>query len=169
MVPVHLDSRNASLSVNPYAAEQVFETEVDISDPELHRVDDKPDHVTYKISSASSYPSWEGKTFSVKRRYNDFVWLKAQLDFEILTTKSPIPVRPLPALPNTESFFGWFTGERFSPEFIQRRQLELTGWINVAANHDICRNSKSLLGFLQLESLVALREQSAAGGLLMID
>ena len=169
MVPVRLDTRQGPADIDPYQSEQVFETEVEVSDPELHRVDDKPDHVTYKMTSVSSYPSWQNKTYTVKRRYNDFVWLKAQLDFEILTTKSPIPVRPLPALPNTESFFGWFTGERFSPDFIERRQHELNQWINVAANHDICRNSKSLLGFLQLESLVELREQSAAGGLLMID
>ena len=169
MVPVRLGERNQGGDINPYQSEQVFETEVEVCDPELHRVDDKPDHVTYKVNSVSSYPSWNGKTYSVKRRYNDFVWLKAQLDFEIITTKSPIPVRPLPALPDTESFFGWFTGERFSPEFIDRRQRELHSWINVTANHDVCRNSKSLLGFLQLESLIELRESSAAGGLLMID
>ncbi len=70
----------------------------------------KNDLFCFVHSLQSSYPHFEGKSLSVRRRYNDFVWLMDRLSEEIYSDRGPIPVGPLPPLPPTESALGWFTG-----------------------------------------------------------
>ena len=156
MIPIEV-GKSRKVEGGTYQTEQVFETEVEVSDPEIHKVDGKPDHVTYRLSSASSYPSWNNQAHTVKRRYNDFCWLKEQLDHEVRHNKLPIPVKPLPPLPEADSFFGWFSGERFAPDFIEKRRQDLDTWINIVANHDISSTSPTLLHFLQLKSFDDVR------------
>jgi PX domain len=158
MIRVGLDrDDDDGISGGAYQSEQVYEIEVEVTDPKIHKVDNKPDHVTYNVSSSSSYPSWKDRIYNVTRRYNDFVWLKNQLDREIRDNDSPLPVRPLPPLPATESIIGWFMGDRFQPEFIEKRRQDLHEWINVAANHDVTRESKALLNFLQSDDFEAVQ------------
>mmetsp|Transcript_14565 Transcript_14565/g.37101 ORF Transcript_14565/g.37101 Transcript_14565/m.37101 type:complete len:157 (+) Transcript_14565:92-562(+) len=149
---IKVPTTERKVSGGAYQHPEIFQTAVTVSDPQKHETEDGT-FVDYKIEAESSFPHFAGKTYTCRRRYNDFVWLRAQLQKEIDRNDGPLPVRPLPELPNSESLFGWFTGERFTPEFIQKRMVDLDKWLNQVANHDISCESKHLLAFFRDKSL----------------
>lgn len=83
---------------------------------------------------------------SVKRRYNDFVWLKRRLQEEY-------PACILPPLPEKQrlgiknAYLDYL--DRFNPEFIAKRQVALNRFVEHLAIHPIIQKSDVLRAFLE--------------------
>jgi hypothetical protein len=75
----------------------------------------------------------------VRRRYRDFLWLRAQL-------VGAFPGAIVPPLPPPDKPY---KDDRFSPQFIQRRQAGLELFLRRVAAHPTLASSADLLTFLE--------------------
>ncbi|CAB4000236.1 Sorting nexin-12 [Paramuricea clavata] len=125
-----------------YAAPANF-LEVDVVSPETHGVGKKR-YTDYEVRMRSNLPIFKLKNSSVRRRYSDFEWLKAELERD-----SKIVVPPLPgkALKRMLPFRG--DDGIFEDEFIEERRQGLEAFVNRIAGHPLAQNEKCLHMFLQ--------------------
>jgi sorting nexin-1/2 len=84
-------------------------------------------------------PLFQKSSFSVLRRYSDFLWL-----YETLSMNNPGVVVPPAPEKNT---FG-----RFDDSFVQQRQLALEKCIQKTANHPVLGKDPDLKMFLESDS-----------------
>jgi len=68
----------------------------------------KPTFTTYKVEVETNLPSFNSNKFSVRRRYNDFVWLRSHIKSQLDTRGKSITMPELPG--NTISSFFWVMG-----------------------------------------------------------
>ncbi|XP_028415313.1 sorting nexin-3-like [Dendronephthya gigantea] len=129
-----------------YAAPANF-LEVDVVTPETHGVGKKR-YTDYEVRMRSNLPVFKLKNSSVRRRYSDFEWLKAELERD-----SKIVVPPLPgkALKRMLPFRG--DDGIFEDEFIEERRQGLEAFVNRIAGHPLAQNEKCLHMFLQDPSI----------------
>ena len=125
-----------------YAAPANF-LEVDVVSPQTHGVGKKR-YTDYEVRMRSNLPIFKLKNSSVRRRYSDFEWLKAELERD-----SKIVVPPLPgkALKRMLPFRG--DDGIFEDEFIEERRQGLEAFVNRIAGHPLAQNEKCLHMFLQ--------------------
>lgn len=98
-----------------------------VSDPRKEN-----DYISYRIVSPKS---------SVRRRFQDFVWL-----YNVLYTHYPACfVPPLPDKHRME----YVKGDRFSSEFIERRRVSLQRYLQRIARHPILQRSEFFIMFLE--------------------
>jgi sorting nexin-1/2 len=84
-------------------------------------------------------PTFSKPSFSVLRRYSDFLWL-----YETLSTNNPgVVVPPVPE----KSPFG-----RFDGQFVQQRRTALENCINKMANHPVLCKDADLKLFLESDT-----------------
>jgi sorting nexin-1/2 len=84
-------------------------------------------------------PLFRSSSFSVLRRYSDFLWL-----YETLSLNNPgVVVPPVPE----KSPFG-----RFEGTFVEQRRLGLEKCINKMANHPVLQKDADLKMFLESDS-----------------
>ena len=84
-------------------------------------------------------PLFQAGSFSVLRRYSDFLWL-----YETLSLNNPgVVVPPVPE----KSPFG-----RFEDTFVQQRRLGLEKCINKMSNHPVLAKDADLKMFLESDS-----------------
>lgn len=99
-------------------------------------------YVTYLVTTTTSV-----ETFSVpnprpvRRRYQDFVWLHTALTLEYPACIVP----PLPEKHRLE----YIKGDRFSPEFIKRRQISLQWFLDRLSRHPYLQKSQCTRIFLE--------------------
>jgi len=107
--------------------------------------DGKPLYTTYQINVETNLPSYNASKFFVRRRYNDFSWLRNHLKTELDKKGKRLTIPDLPG--NTlMSFFG---PGRFDPEFIEERKKGLELFLNSVVKHPWARFEKGLHQFLQ--------------------
>ncbi|OJA19820.1 intercellular trafficking and secretion [Rhizopogon vesiculosus] len=89
---------------------------VTVKDPVKELAETKDAYVSYLVSAKTNLPIFSTPNPSSRRRFQDFVFLRDHLvkDF---------PACVVPALPDKHRL-EYFTGDRFSPEFMERRRLE---------------------------------------------
>lgn len=98
-----------------------------------------PPIVQCSRSLQTSSPLFSKATFSVLRRYSDFLWL-----YETLSMNNPgVVVPPVPE----KSPFG-----RFDEQFIQQRRLALEKCIQKIANHPVLCKDPDLKFFLESDN-----------------
>eukprot|EP01089_Gocevia_fonbrunei_P010955 TRINITY_DN23994_c0_g1_i1.p1 TRINITY_DN23994_c0_g1~~TRINITY_DN23994_c0_g1_i1.p1 ORF type:complete len:174 (-),score=29.07 TRINITY_DN23994_c0_g1_i1:87-608(-) len=122
---------------------------ITVTEPQDIEVGGKKIHTTYLITTETTFPQYKTKEFSVRRRYSDFVWLRAKLkDTMERSKKGKNKGGTIPFLPgNTlSSLVG---SGRFDPAFIEERRQGLERFIISVANHVICRFDTGLHAFLQ--------------------
>ncbi|MEE6517970.1 hypothetical protein FKM82_028606, partial [Ascaphus truei] len=109
-----------------------FEDEPDIKDLFIV-VDDPESHITaietfitYRIATKTSRSEFDSSEFEVRRRYQDFLWLKSRLE-------DSHPTLIIPPLP--EKFIVKGMVERFNEEFIETRRKALHKFLNRIADH----------------------------------
>nr|XP_061806615.1 sorting nexin-3 isoform X2 [Nerophis lumbriciformis] len=96
----------------------------------------------------TNLPIFKLKESSVRRRYSDFEWLRAELERESKVVVPPLPgkalIRQLP-----------FRGDDgiFDDSFIEERRHGLEQFLNKVAGHPLAQNERCLHMFLQDESV----------------
>ncbi|XP_019504403.1 PREDICTED: sorting nexin-7 [Hipposideros armiger] len=109
-----------------------FEDEPDLKDLFI-TVDEPESHVTtietfitYRIVTKTSRGEFDSSEFEVRRRYQDFLWLKGKLE-------EAHPTLIIPPLP--EKFIVKGMVERFNDDFIETRRKALHKFLNRIADH----------------------------------
>ena len=102
--------------------------------------------VPSRQSITASYPqttstNFSRSSFSVLRRYSDFLWL-----YETLSLNNPGVVVP-PTPEKNPSPFG-----RFDTNFVEQRRLALEKCVNKIANHPVLQKDGDLKIFLESDS-----------------
>ncbi|KAG6330139.1 hypothetical protein ID866_8949 [Astraeus odoratus] len=93
----------------------------------------------YTVHTRTSSPLFSKSTFSVLRRYSDFLWL-----YETLSMNNPgVIVPPVPE----KNTFG-----RFDENFVQQRRLALEKCIQKIANHPVLAKDPDLKFFLESDT-----------------
>ncbi|KAI0272519.1 Vps5 C terminal like-domain-containing protein [Gloeopeniophorella convolvens] len=96
-------------------------------------------YTMYTVHTRTTSPLYSKPTFSVLRRYSDFLWL-----YETLSLNNPgVVVPPVPE----KSPFG-----RFDDQFVQQRRTGLENCINKMANHPVLCKDADLKLFLESDT-----------------
>ncbi|KAK0188967.1 hypothetical protein F5146DRAFT_1104361 [Armillaria mellea] len=134
------------------ASQPVFDISVD--DPQ--KVGDPIRSFTmYTVHTRTTSPLYQKSSFSVLRRYSDFLWL-----YEQLSLNNPgVVVPPVPE----KNTFG-----RFDDQFVRQRRLALEKCIQKIANHPILGKDTDLKMFLESDSFALdIKHRKAQSGGLM--
>ncbi|PPQ71470.1 hypothetical protein CVT26_011249 [Gymnopilus dilepis] len=112
-----------------------------VRDPVKELAETKDAYVSYLVSAKTNLPIFSTPNPSSRRRFQDFVFLRDHLvkDF---------PACVVPALPDKHRL-EYITGDRFSPEFIERRRLELHRFLQRLARHPTLQRSTLLRAFFE--------------------
>ncbi|RCH98084.1 intercellular trafficking and secretion [Rhizopus azygosporus] len=114
-----------------------------IDDPKKHQDPTAGTYVTYLITTTTTLETFRnnGQPCSVRRRFQDFVWLHNTLTMEY-------PACIVPPLPDKHRL-EYIKGDRFSLEFITKRKLSLQWFMNRISRHPILQCSQSTRIFLE--------------------
>uniref|UniRef100_A0A8C8R5I4 Sorting nexin 7 n=1 Tax=Pelusios castaneus TaxID=367368 RepID=A0A8C8R5I4_9SAUR len=96
-----------------------------VDDPESH-ITAIETFITYRVVTKTSRGEFDSSEYEVRRRYQDFLWLKSRLE-------EAHPTLIIPPLP--EKFIMKGIVERFSDEFIETRRKALHKFLNRIAEH----------------------------------
>ncbi|KAJ3101775.1 intercellular trafficking and secretion [Phlyctochytrium planicorne] len=129
------DSLTTFPAVNPDAVKAV------VGEPQKHG-EGTGSYVNY-LTTLADYVAPE---VAVRRRFQDFVWLHRALSDEHPSCILP----PLPGKHRME----YITGDRFSPEFIEKRRLQLQAYLDRLTRHPVIQRSKLLRRFLESAELI---------------
>ncbi|XP_067394497.1 sorting nexin-7 isoform X2 [Emydura macquarii macquarii] len=98
---------------------------ITVDDPESH-ITAIETFITYRVATKTSRGEFDSSEYEVRRRYQDFLWLKSRLE-------EAHPTLIIPPLP--EKFIMKGIVERFSDEFIETRRKALHKFLNRIAEH----------------------------------
>ncbi|TFK56673.1 hypothetical protein OE88DRAFT_1689809 [Heliocybe sulcata] len=112
-----------------------------VKDPVKELAETKDAYVSYLVSAETNLPIFSTPNPSSRRRFQDFVFLRENLvkDF---------PACVVPPLPDKHRL-EYITGDRFSPEFIERRRLDLHRFLQRIARHPTLQRSTLVRAFLE--------------------
>ncbi|PIL25126.1 hypothetical protein GSI_13015 [Ganoderma sinense ZZ0214-1] len=96
-------------------------------------------YTMYTVHTKTTSPMYKKSTFSVLRRYSDFLWL-----YETLSMNNPGVV--VPPVPDKNTF------GRFDEEFVQQRRMGLAKCIQKIANHPVLQKDTDLKMFLESDT-----------------
>ncbi|KZT39373.1 Vps5-domain-containing protein [Sistotremastrum suecicum HHB10207 ss-3] len=96
-------------------------------------------YTLYTVTTKTTSPLFAKPSFSVLRRYSDFLWL-----YETLVQNNPGVV--VPPVPEKHSF------GRFQDSFVEQRRVALTKCIHKIANHSVLAKDPDLKLFLESDS-----------------
>lgn len=126
-----------------------FEDEPDLKDlfvtvgaPESH-VTTVETFITYRVATQTSRGEFDSSEFEVRRRYQDFLWLKGKLE-------EAHPTLIIPPLP--EKFVVKGVVERFNDDFIETRRKALGTFLNRIADHPTLTFSEDFKVFLTAQA-----------------
>lgn len=129
-----------------------FDLFILVDNPEKHATS-MESFITFRISTKTTRAEYECKDYKVRRRYNDFKWLRTKLE----TAHPALLIPPLPSKYGLKHF------DRFNQDFIKIRMLALQKFIHRISEHPILSYSQYLHTFLtakQWEFDSSLRDQS---------
>uniref|UniRef100_A0A671P8C2 Sorting nexin-7-like n=1 Tax=Sinocyclocheilus anshuiensis TaxID=1608454 RepID=A0A671P8C2_9TELE len=111
---------------------------VTVDNPESH-VTAIETYITYRVETKTTRSEFDSSEFEVRRRYQDFLWLKGRLE----EAHPTLIVHPLP-----EKFVMKGMVERFNEDFIETRRSALHKFLNKIAEHPIFSSSEDFKIFL---------------------
>lgn len=114
---------------------------VEVTDPEKHG-DGLDAYCTYKVATWTTWKNFQSESFFVRRRYNDFDWLKNEINKKYPHLITP----PLPDRHRLEYL------DRFNPDFLERRRRALEKFLMRIAQHPGLRNEPAYHQFLEAKS-----------------
>ncbi|CAO4361802.1 Protein CBR-SNX-12 [Caenorhabditis briggsae] len=117
--------------------------EIEVINPITHGVG-KMRYTDYEIRMRSNLPVFKQKESSVRRRYSDFEWVRAELERD---SKIVVPTLPGKSLKRQLPFRS--DDGIYEEEFIENRRKALELFINKVAGHPLAQNERSLHIFLQ--------------------
>ncbi|XP_004635745.1 sorting nexin-7 isoform X2 [Octodon degus] len=140
-----------------------FEDEPDLKDLFI-TVDEPESHVTtietfitYRIITKTSRGEFDSSEFEVRRRYQDFLWLKGKLE-------EAHPTLIIPPLP--EKFIVKGMVERFNDDFIETRRKALHKFLNRIADHPTLTFNEDFKVFLTAQAWELSSHKKTGPGLL---
>ncbi|KAF9133047.1 intercellular trafficking and secretion [Mortierella sp. 14UC] len=98
-------------------------------------------YVSYQINTKTSLQEFSSPNVTVRRRFQDFVWLH-----NVLGRLYPAAV--LPPLPDKHRI-RYVRGDRFNPDFIEKRRASLERFLKKLAVHPVLQRAESLRIFLE--------------------
>ncbi|KAL9716499.1 intercellular trafficking and secretion [Leucoagaricus gongylophorus] len=112
-----------------------------VKDPIKELAETKDAYVSYAITARTNLPIFSTPNPSSRRRFQDFVFLRDHLvrDF---------PACVVPALPDKHRL-EYITGDRFSPEFMERRRLDLHRFLQRISRHPTLQRSTLVRAFFE--------------------
>ncbi|KAG1951820.1 sorting nexin-7 isoform X2 [Pimephales promelas] len=147
-------SFNASMQTSPASMINQYkfeEEEGDADTKDIFVTVDNPEslvtaietYVTYRVMTKTTRSEFDASEFEVRRRYQDFLWLKGRLE----EAHPTLIVHPLP-----EKFVMKGMVERFNEDFIETRRKALHRFLNRIAEHPIFSSTEDFKIFLTAES-----------------
>ncbi|XP_030624758.1 sorting nexin-7 [Chanos chanos] len=115
---------------------------VTVDSPESH-VTAIETFITYRVVTKTTRSEFDSSEYEVRRRYQDFLWLKGKLE----EAHPTLIVHPLP-----EKFVMKGMVERFSEDFIETRRKALHKFLNRIADHPILSSSEDFKIFLTAQA-----------------
>ncbi|XP_023182111.1 sorting nexin-7 isoform X2 [Xiphophorus maculatus] len=121
---------------------------VTVDNPESH-ISAIETFITYRVVTRTTRSEFDSSEYEVRRRYQDFLWLKSRLEENYPT----LIVHPLP-----EKFVMKSMVERFNDDFIETRRKALHRFLNRITEHPILSCSHHFKVFLTDEELAPHRK-----------
>jgi sorting nexin-4 len=112
-----------------------------VKDPVKELAETKDAYVSYLVSAKTNLSIFSTPTPSSRRRFQDFVFLRDHL-------VKNFPACVVPALPDKHRL-EYITGDRFSPEFMERRRLDLHRFLQRVARHPTLQRSTLVRAFFE--------------------
>ncbi|KAF8640568.1 hypothetical protein AX17_000230 [Amanita inopinata Kibby_2008] len=112
-----------------------------VKDPIKELAETKDAYVSYLVSAKTNLPIFSTPNPSSRRRFQDFVFLRDHLARDF-------PACVVPALPDKHRL-EYITGDRFSPEFMERRRLDLHRFLQRLARHPTLQRSTLVRAFFE--------------------
>ncbi|XP_069593782.1 sorting nexin-7 isoform X1 [Ranitomeya imitator] len=117
---------------------------ITVDEPESH-ITAIETFITYRIATKTTRSEFDSSEFEVRRRYQDFLWLKSRLEVAHPTLIIP----PLP-----EKFIVKGMVERFNDDFIETRRKALHKFLNRIADHPTLTFNEDFKIFLTAQAWV---------------
>ncbi|KXJ19222.1 sorting nexin-7 [Exaiptasia diaphana] len=124
-----------------------------VSDPEKHA----GGYVSYNVNTKTTRGQFDHPEYNVRRRYQDFLWLRQRLQESYQT-------HIIPPLPEKHSFTKHF--DRFSPEFLKAREHSLNKFMQRIADHPVISFNENLHIFLTAKSWELTSVKKSGPGLM---
>ncbi|KAH7399502.1 hypothetical protein BKA66DRAFT_508403 [Pyrenochaeta sp. MPI-SDFR-AT-0127] len=112
-----------------------------VGSPQKELAGTQNQYVSYQVTTKSDFQSFQKSEFSVRRRFTDFVFLWKQLSKEY-------PQCAVPPLPDKHKM-EYVRGDRFGPDFTQRRAHSLHRFLKRIALHPVLRRAMLVINFLE--------------------
>ncbi|KAI0882157.1 uncharacterized protein GGS22DRAFT_170349 [Annulohypoxylon maeteangense] len=125
-----------------------------VSEPRKEQDGTKDAFVSYLITTNSTFPSFQKPTFTSRRRFTDFVFLYKSLSKDY-------PACAVPPLPDKQRM-EYVRGDRFGPDFTNRRAYSLQRFLMRLTLHPILRRAPILHTFLESPDWNATMRSRAA-------
>ncbi|RUO96339.1 Phox homologous domain-containing protein [Jimgerdemannia flammicorona] len=106
-------------------------------------------YMSYQVTTRTTLETFSSANTTVRRRFQDFLWLYGILNLEF-------PQCVVPPMPEKHRM-DYLTGDRFSPEFIEKRRLSLQRFLQRVARHPVLQVSENLRVFLESREFVRIR------------
>jgi sorting nexin-4 len=112
-----------------------------VKDPVKELAETKDAYVSYLVQAKTNLPIFSTPNPQSRRRFQDFVFLRNNLvrDF---------PACVVPPLPDKHRL-EYITGDRFSPEFIERRRADLHIFLQRISRHPTLQRSTLIRAFFE--------------------
>ncbi|XP_066048482.1 sorting nexin-7 [Chamaea fasciata] len=129
---------------------------ITVDDPESH-ITAIETFITYRVVTKTTRGEFDSSEYEVRRRYQDFLWLKSKLE-------EAHPTLIIPPLP--EKFIMKGMVERFSDEFIETRRKALHKFLNRIADHPTLTFNEDFKIFLTAQAWELSSHKKQGPGLL---
>ncbi|XP_074546199.1 sorting nexin-30 [Halichoeres trimaculatus] len=129
--------------LDPYTLAETRDLFVTVDDPKKH-VSTMETYITYRVSTKTSRIEFDLPEYYVRRRYQDFDWLRIKLE-------DSQPTHLIPPLP--EKFVMKGVVDRFSEEFVETRMKALDKFLKRVADHPVLSFNPHLNAFLSAKDL----------------
>ncbi|XP_071496918.1 sorting nexin-30-like [Diadema antillarum] len=123
---------------------------IKVDDPMKH-VGKIESFVSYRVTTKTTRSSFDNPEYAVRRRYQDFLWLRQKL-------AEMHPTHLVPPLPEKHSM----RLDRSSNEFLATRQRALNKFLERISEHPVLSFNEILKVFLTAKELTAHRRQSSS-------
>ncbi|KAF9338370.1 intercellular trafficking and secretion [Podila minutissima] len=133
----------SDMSLSTSAAERLAKLvpmEITVTDAHREKEGSSDSFISYQVNTKTSLKDYTAPSISVRRRFQDFTWLHNVLSRDF-------PAAVLPPLPDKHRM-RYVRGDRFSPEFVEKRRASLERFLKKIAVHPILQQAESLRVFL---------------------
>ncbi|XP_041104132.1 sorting nexin-30-like [Polyodon spathula] len=125
---------------------------VTVDDPKKH-LSTMETYITYRVTTKTTRTEFDLPEYSVRRRYQDFDWLRNKLE-------DTQPTHIIPPLP--EKFVVKGVVDRFSEEFVETRRKALDKFLKRIADHPVLSFNDNFNVFLSAKDLNSYKKQGMA-------